>query len=268
MTAREALYLGTVVHARVSPIRHRLRYSVFSVLFDCDRLEEAAKRLRLFSYNRFNLFSLHDKDHGDGTPVAAYVARVAVEAGFADGDLRFSMLCYPRILGYGFNPLTVYFGFDASDRIRLIVYEVNNTFGQRKTYVVPVAQADGGGGEAGAPSVIAQGCAKEFYVSPFNPAAGRYSFHVTPPGDALTVGVALHDASGPVLKAHFRGERQPLGDRSLLRALGRTGWMTLKVTAGIHYEAAKLWLKGLRLVKRPPAPQTPITYVDASGKGS
>jgi DUF1365 family protein len=255
-----AIYDGTVVHARVTPIRHRLAYRVFAVLFDCDGLERLDRRLRLFSYNRFNLFSLHDRDHGDGSPISAYLRRIASEAGLAETVGRFAMLCYPRILGYAFNPLTVYLGLDAKGRIRLVVYEVNNTFGERKTYVLPAETADGG--------LIAQNCAKSFYVSPFNTVEGVYSFRITPPGDDLTVGVALKNDMGPLLRAHFRGRRSDLSDTGLLHALFRTGWMTVKVIAGIHYEAARLWLKGLRTVSRPPPPEKPITYVGVPEKGS
>lgn len=255
-----AIYEGTVVHARVRPIRHRLAYKVFTVLLDCDGLERLDRRLRLFSCNRFNLFSLYDRDHGDGSPISGYLRRVAAEAGLAGTVSRFAMLCYPRILGYAFNPLTVYFGLDAQGRVRLLVYEVNNTFGERKTYVLPV--------EAGESGLIAQNCRKSFYVSPFNAVEGDYSFRVTPPGEDLTVGVALKNDKGPLLRAHFRGRRSDLSDAGLLRALGRTGWMTVKVIAGIHYEAARLWLKGLRTVSRPPPPEKPITYVGVPNKGS
>ena len=145
-----------------------------------------------------------------------------------------------------------------ADAVRLLIYEVNNTFGQRKTYVLPVVAQEQG-------QAISQSCAKELYVSPFNDVSGTYSFHLTPPGESLTVGVALRNADGPLLKAHFRGERRPFSDAALLRALARTGWLTLKVTLAIHFEAARLWLKGLRLVKRPPAPTNPVTYADHTG---
>lgn len=251
----EALYFGTVAHTRMRPVSHALRYRVFALLFDCDTLDALDKRLRLFSYNRFNLFSLYDSDHGDGTGLRAYLDSVAAGSGQADKVSRFVMLCYPRILGYAFNPVTVYFGLDEEDRICLVVYEVNNTFGERKSYVVP-AQPDGNG-------LVWQQCPKEFFVSPFNKVAGTYSFHVTPIGDDLTLGVALKDDGGALLKAFFRGQREELTDTNLLWALARTGWMTAKVFIGIHYEAAKLWLKGLRTVPRPPRPETPISFIKA-----
>ena len=249
----EGIYNGTVVHKRVRPKRHALSYRVFSCLFDVDRLGELDRRLRLFSYNRFNLVSLNDRDHSGNEPLGAYLRRVADESGHGAGVHRFLMLCYPSVLGYVFNPLTVYYGLDREDRVRLMVYEVSNTFGERMTYVLPTGpDADG---------VIFQECAKRFFVSPFNDVEGRYQFHVTPPAEKLTVGVALRTGEGPLMTAHFAGNHAPFTDGGLMKAIARTGWLTGKVIAGIHYEALRLWLKGLRLKKRPPAPNPSITFV-------
>ena len=253
---REALYTGTVVHKRLTPRRHALSYTVFSCLFDVERLDKLTSRLKLFSYNGHNVFSLFDRDHTDGRSLASYLAEVAQSSGRGEKISRFMMLCYPRVLGYVFNPLTVYFGLDSDDEIRLIIYEVNNTFGERRSYVLPA--------EPDATGIVSQACRKRMYVSPFNAVEGHYTFHATPLGDDLTVGVALKTDSGPVLKAHFRGTRSALTDAALLRALARTGWMTVKVMVAIHYEALKLWIKGLRPVPRPSGPQKAITYMKAA----
>lgn len=241
----EAIYDGFVSHTRLRPVEHKLRYRVFSVMFDCARLDTINARFRLLSYNRRNLFSLRDSDHGDGSPLADYLDGIAREAEMEHTVRRFVMLCYPRILGYVFNPITVYYGLDADDRVRLLVYEVNNTFGQRATYVLPVEKASDG--------TIAQTHGKQLYVSPFNSGSGQYMFRLSPPGETIAVGVALRNEDGPVLKALFAGDRLVLNDRTLLRTLWKTGWLTVKVTMGIHLEAARLWLKGLRPVRRPAA---------------
>ncbi|MEC9342908.1 MAG: DUF1365 domain-containing protein [Pseudomonadota bacterium] len=241
------LYRGDVVHTRVRPVSHKLRYHVFALLVDCEGIDGLNRRLRLFSRNRFNLVSLHDRDHGDGAALGPYLRRLAQDAGLGATITRFMMLCYPRIAGYAFNPLTVYYGLDEQGRVRLAVYEVNNTFGQRQTYALPVDMADESG-------LIAQSCDKALYVSPFNTASGVYSFRLTPPGEHLVIGVALRDPAGPVLTAHFSGRKEELSDANLLRALAATGWMTVKVMTAIHWEALKLWLKGLRPQPRPAAP--------------
>lgn len=253
-----ALYFGKVVHRRLRPCTHRLSYNVFAVLMDCANLDAMQRRLRLFSYNRFNLFSLYDRDHGDGTPIEGYLREIAENSGHGGKVTRFMMLCYPRIFGYAFNPLTTYFGLDENGRTRLIIYEVNNTFGERQTYVLPALPDKNGS--------VAQSCQKLLYVSPFNSNRGTYSFRATPIGAKLTLGIALRDEQGPLMLAHFRAEQSPLNDMGLMGALTRTGWMTVKVFAGIHYEAAKLWFKGVSLVPRPARSGNPISYENKSKK--
>ncbi len=132
----------------------------------------------------------------------------------------------------------------------MVVYEVNNTLGERKVNAIPVHTKDG---------TIAQTCEKQFYVSPFNDASGQYLFRLTLPGEELMVGVALRNADGPILTAQFRGQREELADASLLWALARVGWMTINVIAAIHYEAFRLWLKGLRVKSRPSPPQSLVS---------
>lgn len=254
------LYLGSVVHKRLRPVRHALSYRVFSLLLDCSQLERTAKDLRLFSYNRFNLFSLDDRDHGDGRPLTSYLSSVAMNAEHGDKVQRFMMLCYPRILGYVFNPITVYFGLDQDDEIQLMIYEVNNTFGHRKSYVLPVIDSHD--------DLITQSCRKRLYVSPFNTDTGSYRFAVTLPREHLTIGVALTTDLGPTMKAHFHGGRRELSDANLLKAVMKTGWMTMKVTVAIHYEALKLWLKGLKVRKRPDPPSEPLDYPPLKNKSA
>lgn len=250
------LYVGNVVHKRLRPIEHALSYRVFALLLDCDALSDYDAKLRWFSYNKRNLVSVHDRDHGDGqTPLATYLRAVAGNAARDAQISRFMMLCYPRVFGYGFNPITVYFGLDENERILLMIYEVNNTFGGRKSYVIPVHPR--------ACSTISQEIEKQFYVSPFNAVEGRYRFAVMPRDKALTVGVALHTELGATLKAHFRGDRRDLTDRNLITQLLSTGWLSVKVISAIHYEAVKLWLKGLRVQPRPENPKEPVSYARA-----
>ncbi|MCY6382224.1 DUF1365 domain-containing protein [Hoeflea prorocentri] len=251
MSETEAIYAGTVMHRRLRPKPHAFKYSVFSILIDIDRLEQLGKRLRLFSHNRFNLYSVHDRDHGNGDGLKPHLTHVACEALGTDAAQRFLMLCYPRVLGYVFNPLTVYYGIDEQGRTVVMIYEVSNTFGERHTYAIPVDNADD--------HVMRQSCEKVFHVSPFNEVRGRYAFKTRMPGKRANVAILLHDEDGPLLAAQFSGERRPLSDRTLVKMFIRHGAMTLKVWAGIHYEALKLWGKGLPLFKKPSPPETPVT---------
>lgn len=253
------LYIGRVVHQRVKPRRHRLDYRVFSMCLDVDEIDQLARELPIFSRNRFNWASFHDRDHGagDGTPVARHARELLAEAGLARFGARIRLLCYPRILGYVFNPLSVYFCEDEHGLLGGVVYEVNNTFAERKSYVIPVERSPD-------EAIVRQTCAKELYVSPFTHAHGRYSFNIRPPSttdDEVLVGIVLHDTTGAVLNARFAGRRQPLASSTLARALLRHPLMTLKVVGGIHLEAARLWAKGVPLVPRHVSPAYSYTVV-------
>lgn len=238
------LYHGEVVHRRLRPVRHELRYRVFNLFADVDGLDALAKRSRLFSYNRFNLFSVMDRNHGpgDGTAIAKHAWSLVHRSGHGQNVSRVFMFCYPSVLGYVFNPITVYYGFDADGRPRLMIYEVNNTFGGRHSYVLPVE---------GPPS---QSAPKTFFVSPFNAVEGRYGFHFSVPGERMALGIALSVDGKAVLNAYVSGTRRPFSTAMLLRAFAGVPFLTFKVIAAIHLQALRLWLKGLKLQPRPIAP--------------
>ncbi|MCX5579423.1 DUF1365 domain-containing protein [Kaistia terrae] len=243
MSGQSALFLGDVMHARLRPRRHKLHYRVFSLLLDLDELPAISTASRLFGHNRRAVLSFWDKDHGDGRTgtLRAWIEARLLEAGCFEGGMSLRVLCYPRILGYAFNPLTVYFCYAPGGALRAILYEVCNTFGERHTYVIAVE-----GGETGP---VRHGCAKELYVSPFLPMACFYRFHIEPPGEAILVRIDESDADGPVLVASFAGKRQAMTDRALLGALLRYPLMTLKVMAGIHWEALRIWRKGVPIYR-------------------
>lgn len=250
MTMGSGIYAGDVVHSRFRPKPHRLRYRVFSLLLDLDELPRLSTKL--LGYNRAAILSFHDRDHGDGTgDLRGWLDRQLAAAGIHEVG-RIAVLCYPRMFGYVFNPLTVFFCYGPNDVLRAILYEVHNTFGEALTYVIPVAAPD---------DVVRQTAPKELYVSPFVPMAARYDFTVRPPKDRVLIRIDEHDAGGFLLRASFTGRRRPLTDRELLRALLGHPLMTLKVTAAIHWEALKLWLKGVRYIRRDPAPERVATTV-------
>uniref|UniRef100_Q07N11 DUF1365 domain-containing protein n=1 Tax=Rhodopseudomonas palustris (strain BisA53) TaxID=316055 RepID=Q07N11_RHOP5 len=243
-----ALYFGTVMHARMKPMAHRFNYKVMSLLIDLDRLAEADRLSPLlFGVNRRALYSFNERDHGprDGSSLRQHAQRLAAEHGVDLTGGRVWLLGYPRMFGYTFNPLSVYFCYDATGALALVIYEVRNTFGDLHAYVLPV-QA----GELG-PAGLRQEQDKLFYVSPFVEMAMRYHFRVVPPGDDVRVRILETDAAGPVLAATFSGRRSPLNSLALIKASVRLPFLTLKVIGAIHWEALKLWIKGARLVPRP-----------------
>ncbi|WP_439815655.1 DUF1365 domain-containing protein [Zavarzinia sp. CC-PAN008] len=266
--AASGLYAGLVVHARTRPRRHALRHGVFSLLLDLDELADLDRGLRLFGHNRRALFGLHDSDHGDGGPLRPWVEAQARAAGIDLGGGRVRLLCYPRILGYVFNPLSVYFCDDAHGRLAAILYEVHNTYGERHTYVIPVAADDG----ADAAASVRQACDKAFHVSPFIDRTMRYRFRIVPPGERVAVGIQVDDAEGTLLSATFQGRRRPLDDRALAWAFLRYPLMTLKVTAAIHWHALRLWLKGVRFLPHAaaaaPVARTIVAVPDPEGRNA
>jgi DUF1365 family protein len=262
MTA-SALYTGSVVHQRFRPRRHRLQYRVFQLLLDVDELPALARRLRLLSHNRFNALSFYDRDHGHGgaASLRAYVEGELARAGLSIDGGRILLLSMPRVFGYVLNPLSVYYCHDRAGELRAMIYEVNNTFGQRHSYLIPVD------GPARLP--IRQACAKTFHVSPFMGMEMTYEFRLTEPGAAIATTVRGRDDEGNLLIfAAFTGTRRPLSDRTLLGVLLAFPFLTLAVIAAIHWEALKLLIKGLRLKPSPPDPEGPVTIVRRTDSGA
>ena len=228
------------------------------LLLDLDEIPDLHARLRWFSWRRFNMFSFHEQDHADGTTcsprdwVRAHLAGAGIDC--RGGAIR--LLAMPRVLGYAFNPISLYFCYHADGTLRAIMHEVHNTFGERHSYLIPVAQvADG--------ADVEQSCAKDFHVSPFMAMGMRYEFRIHPPDDRFSLTINSADDDGPVLAASFTARRRAMSDAALLRAFVAMPFVTLKVIAGIHWEAGKLWRKGLRLHPRPPHTGHPVRIVSA-----
>lgn len=259
--AAASLYVGEVMHARLKPIGHRFSYRVMSLLIDLDRLEAADRQSPLFGVNRAALYSFREADHGDrdGSSLRAYVQRCAAARGIDLGGGRVLLLCYPRLLGYTFNPLSVYFCHRADGELALIIYEVRNTFGEIHPYVLPVKPADVS--HAG----VRQSQDKLFHVSPFIEMAMRYHFRVLPPQEQVKLRILETDGSGPLLAATFSGHRRALNNVELLRAFFALPLVTLKIFGAIHWEALRLWLKGARPVPRQNAASDP-RLADANGR--
>jgi DUF1365 family protein len=247
--APAALYIGEVMHARLKPMGHRFSYRVMSLLIDLDHLDVADRQSPLFGVNRPALYSFSEADHGerDGSTLRLYVQRRAAEHGIDLSGARVLLLCYPRLLGYTFNPLSVYFCYRADGGLALIIYEVRNTFGDIHAYVLPVKPGEIS--EAG----VRQQQDKLFYVSPFIELAMRYHFRVSPPEKSVKLRILETDREGPLLAATFNGRRRALTTPALLRSVFSLPLVTFKIMAAIHWEALRLWLKGARLVPRPDA---------------
>jgi DUF1365 family protein len=263
--AAAALYFGEVMHARLKPVGHRFSYRVMSLLIDLDRLDAADRMSALFGVNRAALYSFREADHGerDGSSLRLYAQRRAAEHGVELTGGRVQLLCYPRLLGFTFNPLSVYFCHRADGELAVVIYEVRNTFGDIHAYVLPVKP-----GESSAAG-IRQQQDKLFYVSPFIEMAMRYHFRVSPPAADVKLRILETDREGPLLAATFNGRRRGLNTAALARAFFALPLVTLKIVAAIHWQALRLWLKGARLVPRPKAEAAnPANTILAAANGS
>src|SRR5665213_991064 len=246
-SAPAALYFGEVMHARLKPTGHRFSYRVMSLLIDLDRLEAADRQSPLFGVNRAALYSFNEADHGerDGSSLRLYAQRCAAEHGVDLAGGRVRLLCYPRLLGFTFNPLSVYFCDRADGELALVIYEVRNTLGDIHPYAIAVKP-----GEFSAAG-LRQEQEKLFYVSPFIEMATRYHFRLLPPDETVKLRILETDRQGPLLAATFHGRRQGLTTAALLRSFVALPLVTFKIVAAIHWQALRLWLKGVRLAPRP-----------------
>ena len=244
MTAyASALYEGRVTHQRLRPMRHRLGYRIFQMLIDLDELPRLQANLRFFSHNRFNLLGFRDRDHGPGDgPLRPYVEAqlAAADIDLEGGPIR--LLCMPRVLGGAFNPLSLYFCHHRAGALAAILYEVNNTFGQRHSYLIPVD------GDAG--PTVRQDCDKLFFVSPFMEMQMRYAFKIRPPGEDLLVTVISSDAEGPMLFATYDARRAALSDRSILLAFLGHPLQALKVVGALQPQLQRLEVDGAHHLQR------------------
>ncbi|MFZ4786823.1 MAG: DUF1365 domain-containing protein [Beijerinckiaceae bacterium] len=244
------LYDCVVGHARLKPVGHRFRYHVYNLLIDLDRLDAADRSSGLFSVGSFNLLSFNAKDHGsrDGQPLREWADGLFAQAGLDTTGGRMLLLCYPRVLGLVFDPLSIYYAYDNHGQLRGVIYEVRNTFGEHHSYVAPVQ--DGEMSQAG----LKQSRTKQFYVSPFNDLAMRYLFRLRPPTESLNVRILEVDQDGPLLSATVSGTKSALSTKNILKAFFLVPLLPFKVVIGIHWEAVRLFIKGLRMQPKPPAP--------------
>ena len=237
------IYNGTVIHKRYKPKEHFFKYSVFSLLLDLSELEILSDKIRFFSINRFNLISFFEKDHGnrDDKSLVGWVKKNLEQNQINTKNIKIKLLCYPRIFGYVFNPLSIFFVYDQNETLVSILYEVKNTFGEQHTYVFKIDNEN---------NLIQNNCTKKFHVSPFIEMDCNYFFRILKPGERLSVIIDQYDQVGKILYASQDGKKANLTGKELIKSYLKHPLMTFKIISAIHFEAFKLWIKGIKLVKK------------------
>jgi hypothetical protein len=238
-----------VFHARLRPHGLRFRYGVVALFVDIDRYDQSP-RIPFFSVRRFNLYGFDPADHGprDGSALRDYVDRLHARANWPRPH-QVVLTCFPRILGYVFNPLATYTCTDDEGRIVSIIYEVRNTFGEHHSYLFRVRNGE-------QRTVEPHECDKLFYVSPFLDMALRYRFLMEPPRNGqFSLKIIERDRHGVVLTALMRASEFAPTRAALLGRIAATPLAGFKILAGIHWQALRLWLRGHRPHPRPAPPQ-------------
>ena len=243
MIKNSFIYTGNVIHKRFKPKTHYFKYKVFSLLVDLSELELLDKSLKIFSYNKFNIVSFYDKDHGarDGSSIKMWVINNLKKNNIDTNNIQIKLLCYPRIFGYVFNPLSVFYIYDNNSNLISILYEVKNTFGEQHTYIFKTDINH---------NLIQHACKKKFHVSPFIEMDCIYFFRLLKPGNKISVIIDQNDKEGKVLYASQNGIRSEMTNANFIKSYLKHPLMTFKIIVAIHFEAFKLWTKGIKLIKK------------------
>ena len=246
------IYNGNVIHKRFKPKEHFFKYKVFSLFIDLSELNELNDKLKFFSLNKFNLISFYEKDHGDrdGSSLFEWVKKNLINNEINTDNIKVKLLCYPRILGYVFNPLSIFFVYDKNDNLISILYEVKNTFGEQHTYIFKVENDN----------LLQHNCEKKFHVSPFIEMNCNYFFRILKPSEKISVVIDQYQLDEKILFASQDGKRVDFNSKELLKSYVKHPLMTFKIISAIHFEAFKLWLKGIKFIKKKLKIRNNITF--------
>ena len=237
------IYSGLITHKRFKPKKHFFSYNTFSLLIDLNEIEDLDKKINFFSYNKFNILSFYNVDHGprDGSSLSKWVKKNLIKAKINIKKGSIKLLCFPRFFGYVFNPLSIFYCYDEKSNLKAVLYEVKNIFNEQHTYVFRSKSKS---------NLILHKCSKKFYVSPFINMKTFYNFRLSQPKNRIDILIKQTDVAGPLLIARQVGKRVSLNSQNLFYQFLKHPLMSFKVIGAIHFEAFRLWLKGVKLVKK------------------
>ena len=243
ITFSSCIYSGYVTHERYKPKKHFFSYNTFSLLIDLEEVKLIDKKIKFFSYNKFNILSFYNIDHGprNGTSLIKWVKKILKKNKIYIGSGSIKLLCYPRFFGYVFNPLSIFYCYDEKSKLKAILYEVKNTFNEQHTYVFKTKSSS---------NLILHKCDKKFYVSPFMEMKTFYNFRLPKPSQKINVLIKQSDNKNTLLIARQVGKRVKLNSKNLFLEFLKHPFMSFKVIMAIHFEAFRLWIKGVKLVEK------------------
>ena len=250
-----SIYNGSVIHKRFKPKKHFFKYKVFSLFLDLSELKELNNKLNFFSLNKFNLISFYEKDHGerDGSSILDWVKNNLRSNNVSTDNIKVKLLCYPRILGYVFNPLSVIYCFDGGKLIA-VLYEVKNTHNEQHTYCFANKYLQNR-------SLYQHQCKKIFYVSPFIKMNCYYKFSLKQPSKKLSLLIEQFDEQdNKILLASQIGKKINFLGATIIISFIKNPLMTFRVIFGIHYQAFKILLKGGKYYSRNKKPTDSISF--------
>ena len=250
------LFRGEVSHVRCRPVRHRLRYAVFFIALDVENLPPSRWWFRV---DQAGLIGFRCRDHGSGDgDLGGWARRLLAEGGMAEIDGRIELQCFPRMLGYAFKPVSFWYCHDRQGRLRAVLAEVNNTFGERHVYLLSAH------GQEEITPRTPLAARKLMYVSPFCAVRGHYQFQFQLTESGRGAVVNLHDQEGLVIATYLSGREVPATAKYMLRACARFPLQSLSIVTRIYWHALQLWWKRVPWFGHPPPPAAPFSCSDAN----
>ena len=237
------IYSGYVTHERFKPKKHFFKYKTFSLLINLSEIKNIEKKIKFFSYNKFNILSFYNIDHGfrNGDSLIYWVKKTLKKSKINFNLGKIELLCYPRFFGYVFNPLSIFYCYDKNSKLKVVLYEVKNTFNEQHTYIFRCTSSS---------NLILHKCNKKFYVSPFIEMKTFYNFRLLKPDTKLNILIKQYDSKGLLFIARQVGKRVDLTSKNLFYEFIKHPFMSFKVILAIHFEAFRLWSKGIKHVKK------------------
>jgi len=242
-----------IFHERLRPRKNRFSYQALYCLLPLDALA-GSSRYGLFAINRAAPFSVHATDYGrPGMTPATYIRQLLRDWRLVEADGEVRLMTLPRVLGYGFNPVSFWLCYDRAEKLRVVLAEVNNTFGERHSYL-----CFHDGHRAIEPGDILN-ARKVFHVSPFMKVEGHYAFRFTATRERIAITIDLENDEGMMLRTAVGGRPRAMTAGSLLSVLAKNPLYPFKVIGLIHCQAVKLFLKGIRHFNKPAPPGTGVS---------